>query len=547
MGQGLCYAKEGMMGKFSGVKAPGVASSPVRTTDVIGTTYEGGPGHERDVRSELFLLAVTNMVGEQTFYEPGKARDERYVALIRQATAEHPEWVARLVPYVRDRMNLRSAALVLAAEYVKAGGRNGRAVVASALQRPDEPAEMLAYWTATHGRNVPKPVKRGVADAVTRMYDERAALRYDGTEQRWRMGDVIELVHPTPKADWQRLLFKWLLNKRHDRTVNPVDEWDPIRGTLTTLGTLAGAAILDGVPQDERRALLDRPGIAESFRKYGMSWERLSSWLGGQMDAKAWGSVIPSMGYMALLRNLRNLDNAGVDDAKLDAVALTLTDPAMVASSRQLPLRFYSAWKSVQSMRWGPVLETALHLSLGNVPVLPGRTLILIDVSGSMNERLSEKSDALRWETAGLFGIALANRADAADVYAYADRPQPMDVRKATSILRAVDAIKPLVGGGTNTWGSLAATFNAHDRVVIITDEQAPIGNRVWTGSAYVAAYANIPPNVPVYTFNVAGYKMAHGPSVYNRHTFGGLTDAGFAAIGILERSRSLDWDGIFA
>ena len=65
---------------------------------------------------------------------------------------------------------MRSAAIVMAAEYVAAGGANGRAVIAAALQRPDEPAEMLGYWFTTHGRNVPMPVKRGVADAVRRLY-----------------------------------------------------------------------------------------------------------------------------------------------------------------------------------------------------------------------------------------------------------------------------------------------------------------------------------------------------------------------------------------
>ena len=89
---------------------------------------------------------------------------------------------------------MRSAAVVMAAEYVAAGGERGRSVIARALQRPDEPAEMLGYWLQTRGRNVPMPVKRGIADAVRRLYTERAALRYDGVSRRIRMADVIELT-----------------------------------------------------------------------------------------------------------------------------------------------------------------------------------------------------------------------------------------------------------------------------------------------------------------------------------------------------------------
>ena len=112
-------------------------------------------------------------------------------------------------------MLMRSAAIVMAAEYVAAGGVNGRAVVAGVLQRADEPAEMIGYWLTTHGRNLPMAVKRGVADAVPRLYTERAVLRYDGLSRQVRMADVIELTHPAPRDAAQSALFRWLLDRRH--------------------------------------------------------------------------------------------------------------------------------------------------------------------------------------------------------------------------------------------------------------------------------------------------------------------------------------------
>src|SRR2546430_16641565 len=97
-------------------------------------------------------------------------------------------------------------------EYVGAGGPRGGLVIASACLRADEPAEILAYWTSRYGRNVPQPVKRGVADAATRLYTERAALRYDGTGRAWRLADVLELAHPKPADERQAALFRWLLD-----------------------------------------------------------------------------------------------------------------------------------------------------------------------------------------------------------------------------------------------------------------------------------------------------------------------------------------------
>jgi hypothetical protein len=123
---------------------------------------------------------------------------------------------------------MRSASLIGAAEAVRArleAGQAGasRQLVASVLQRSDEPAEMLAYWTSRYGRTLPKPLKRGIADAVTRVYDERGFLRYDGAARGFRFGDVIDLVHPSPRADvaWHGDLFAWAITARHGRDEAP--------------------------------------------------------------------------------------------------------------------------------------------------------------------------------------------------------------------------------------------------------------------------------------------------------------------------------------
>jgi len=132
---------------------------------------------------------------------------------------------------------------MLAAEYVAAGGEGGRKVVDSVLQRGDEPAEMIGYWHSRHGRSLKMAVKRGVADATTRLYTERSALRYDGVGRGVRMADVIELTHPKARDDKQNALFKWLLDHRHhnDAVADP-----------RVLPKLAAAAEQAAVPVEER-------------------------------------------------------------------------------------------------------------------------------------------------------------------------------------------------------------------------------------------------------------------------------------------------------
>ena len=319
------------MTKFSGSKRRPLqvnVTAPIRTRQTRTLTYEGGAAYARDAESELFLLAATNMVGEDTFYERADVRDARFVALVHEVTATNPAFVAGLVPYLRATMLMRSAAIVMAAEYVAAGGPNGRPVITAALQRADEPAEMLGYWLTMHGRNIPMPVKRGVADAAQRLYTERAALRYDGLSRQIRMADVIELTHPSPRDADQSALFRWLLDRRHH---------DDARADATYLPILHAAAELDAIAVDAaaRRAARARFGRA---RRAGFSWERLAGWLPGGMDAEAWEHVMPAMGVMALVRNLRNFDEAGISEAAIDAVIAKITDPNEVAQRAPVPL-----------------------------------------------------------------------------------------------------------------------------------------------------------------------------------------------------------------
>jgi len=524
------------MSKFNTAATKPSVASPIKTETVAsGHTHEGGAGYARDVKSELFLLAVSNMVGEQTFYESADRRDERYAQLVRQATIEDPKWTARMLKWLRSEGNLRSASLVGAAEFTKARldaelAGMSRQVVDSVLQRADEPGEMLAYWTSVYGKAIPKPIKRGVADAVLRLYNEQSLLKYDTASKGFRFGDVIDLVHPDTKSPWQGDLFTHALDRRHNRD-------NPIPGGLRRL---AANAILRARADRDPNALLD----ADVLREAGMTWEDALSLVGSKVDkAKLWEAMIPSMGYMALLRNLRNFDEAGVSDTVAKTVADRLADPEQVAKSRQLPMRFLSAYRAAPSLRWSWALEQAVTHSLTNVPTLKGRTLILVDTSGSMQSGFSKDGTLMRWDAAAVFGIALGQRCESTDVVSFSgggwgNRASSLEfpLRAGESLLKSLDRWKNdgyFIGGGTDTEGAIRRHLSGHDRVVILTDEQAAYGD---VGHA-------VPKATSLYTWNLAGYRYGHAPSGSgNRHTFGGLTDAAFRMIPLLEAGRDANW-----
>jgi hypothetical protein len=414
----------------------------------------------------------------------------------------------------------------MAAEYVAAGGEKGRAVVDAALQRADEPAEMLGYWLTMHGRNVPMPIKRGIADAARRLYNERAALRYDGLSRQVRMADVIELAHPSPRDDRQSRLFKHLLDRRHH---------DDAHADGDVLPVLSAAAGLDSIVVDERRAVLRARG-PRALADAGMSWERLSGWLPGGMDAEAWETIIPSMGVMALVRNLRNFDETGIGETAIEAVIAKITDPDEVAKARLFPYQVWSAYKHAPSDNWKRALGRTLELTVTNIPALDG-TLVVIDTSGSMQAAVSGRSQLSRVEVAAVMAMATAKRAAHVDVVIYGQTNARVTGLRGMSVLTGVQHVVQSVGSvGHATFGhtAIARWFDPkrHNRAVIFTDDQQHDSGRVRLD------------HVPlIYTFNLAGYRPSALPSgERGRYTIGGFTDATFTVMKVLEDGRNAAW-----
>jgi hypothetical protein len=525
--------------KFNTTTTKVSVSSPVQAEHTpSGRTYNQAPGHARDAKSELFLLAVANLVGQPTFYEKANERDNRFGELVRTVADEDPDWMAGFLLWLRNEANMRSAPLVAALEAAKAmvaaGKPGARALVNAVLQRADEPGEALAYWTSRYGRAIPKPVKRGIADAMIRLGTEFNYVKWGTSEARgFRFADILNLTHPGDRrgsrqrirAPWQHDLFSYAVAKRYRDVELPA-----------SLELLTRRQALMGLPVNERRSVLEDP---QTLKRAGITWEALAGWLQGPMDAAAWEAIIPSMGYMALLRNLRNFDQAGVSDSVAEQVAARLADPAQVARSRQFPFRFYAAYKNVSSLRWAYPLEKALAASLANVPELAGRTLVLVDQSPSMfpgyGFSTPNRSDITLADQAKLFGSALALRADDATLVGYGSGNYRVPFSKGDAVLRTMEKFH--MNDGTDTPRAVVDHYDGHHRVVIVTDEQTSYSR---TGRTVDGA---VPHHVPVYTWNVAGYRHGHTPSgTGQRHTFGGLTDQAFQMIPLLEAGRNANW-----
>lgn len=535
------------MPKFNTPTHRTLGTSPVTASKERGqTTHQGGPAFTRDAKSDLFLLAVANMIREDTFYEQAADRDDRFEQLLTTVTREDPDWVGKFIPWLRAGANMRSASVVAAVISAKtlldAKLPGGRQIIDAACQRADEPAELLACWLEHFGKPIPFPVKNGLIDAVRRLYTESAALKYDTESKSIRFADVIELCHPDPKGAKRSALFGWLLDRRGGARRKIRKKHDALVPEM--LGkVLEHQRVSRAVAEGDTAVLADAALLARA----GVTWEQQRSAAGKDADKGAlWDAKIPSMGYMAILRNLANFDEDGITDASYQQVVQKLTDPAEVAASRQFPFRFLTAHQHTNSYRWAQALETALGHSLGNIPVLTGRTLILIDRSNSMAAPVSAKSQMTRADAAALFGTALALRAQNAKLIQYGSSSEEVAITKGQSVLRAMRAFKNM--GGTHTVAALDRWFSGHDRVVIITDEQVGESYCLPHGYYYCRCTPPDPGSIlpkwtPLFTWNLAGYRYGHAEGGKpGRYVFGGLTDQAWGLIPLLERGANADW-----
>jgi hypothetical protein len=510
-------------------------------------TFNGAPGFARDSKSELFLAAVSDFGGEGSFYESAKDRSARIARLTQDVAVQDAEWLTSFTNWLREEANMRTISLTIALEGAKAlnkaGIPGGRKLVSGAIRRADEAGEALAWWMASVGRKIPSAVKRGIADGAVKSFNEYSLAKYDTASHGFRFGDVIELVHPSPKDEKQSDLFKFALDRRRDASAEPSE-------SLTMLGKRKAFLALSS---DEQKALVNSGQAAQVLKDAGLTWEVLSSAYGkGGLDAKAWEAMIPSMGYMALLRNLRNFEEKGVSEATLDQVAARIADTEEVAKSRQLPFRFLAAYNANSgSLRWGFPLEKALNASLENVPALEQDTLILVDRSGSMFQSMSQGTDLTFADAAAIFGIALAKRAENATLVQFGTGSATVEMKKTDSVLTTLKGFRAL--GGTATSRAIAQHFDPkkHKRVVLVTDEQANGSYHTYTGDGSSWAswqrvrgnvLDSIPANVPTYTWNLAGYAAGHGESTSNRTYLGGLSDQAFKLIPLLEAGRDAGW-----
>lgn len=426
-------------------------------------THEGAKAVRINPVQQLRRLVLSCLLWEKEFYVDGKTISEQ---IVETATLCDPQWVASLGLEARKDFNLRHVPLLLLCDLVKRENNYPgftAEMIGQTISRVDELAELLAvYWR--NGRTpLDRQLRRGLARAI-RKFDEYQLAKYN-RDGDIKLRDVFRIARPKPVNAEQSELWRKV-----------------VRGELATPDTWE-VALSGGADKKETFERLIREG---------------------------------NLGYFAMIRNLRNMMAAGVDTKLISDAIVARRNGA----HRVLPFRFIAAARACPQME--PYLDAALQASIADLPKLPGTTIVLIDVSDSMNQKLSGKSGLSRMDAAAALG-AIVN-CEHLRLLTFSNMLCEVPPRRG---MAGVDAIRRSQPHMSTYLGRALTDVNMmpHDRLIVITDEQS-----------------HDRPGAPVaknaYLINVASAKngVGYGP---NWTHFDGFSENVIRFIHELERERS--------
>jgi hypothetical protein len=443
--------------------------------------YEGDIAYKMSPKLELYATTCCASL-QNKFYEEASDTIERLRSLVGKVP---PEFVAKLAVYTREQMYLRSVPLVLAVEMAKKHkGKLIGDMVSRIIQRADEITEILGYYQEANKREgdkklnkLSKQIQKGIARAFNK-FDGYQFAKYNRAGAI-KLRDALFLSHAKPKDKEQEALFKKIVDDNLDIPYT----WEVELSTAKEKG-----------------------------KTKKQVWEQL-------IDSK-------KVGYMALLRNLRNILSEDVSVLHIKKVADYIASKEAVKKSKQLPFRFLSAYKMIQgnkSVNTGlflEALEKAVKHSAENISGFDENTSVLVacDVSGSMTMSMGRRGITQYYDIGLVLGMLLQSRCKKTITGIFGTDWKVKHLPK-DSILQNVESLDTLsneVGWSTNGYKILDYVVKNKvmvDKLMVFTDMELwnDDSDFLYEGERGLMPklwnqYKKINPTAKLYLFDLAGY-----------------------------------------
>jgi len=421
----------------------------VRNYGEQNTTHEGANARKLTPDQELRRSVLSCMLWEDSFYENGESIFSRIESLCKEVD---PNVLAKLAVEARIKFKLRSVPILLARLLAKRSGhpRLIRKTIESVIQRPDEIYRFLELYWKEEKQPLSRQVKRALANTIKK-FNAYSLAKYKGNEHV-SLKDVIFMCHPKPANEEQAKLFRQVIGGfctcGHNHWVKEVHKNQEICPKNCGCQTYV----------EDKLALADTWETAftssegqktDEFKKD--TWERLLK------ERK--------LGPMALLKALRNMENVGVN-SHLIRIALN-----EMKVDRILPFRFITADRYSGSFRED--IEPAMMRCLKGHERLAGKTVLLVDVSGSM-DHTDVRSSYNRVDIANGLAILLREICEDVSIYSFSNYAVKIGPNRGFNLAKSI--YDSQIHSGTylgKALGEVAREEKSYDRVIVITDEQS--------------------------------------------------------------------------
>jgi hypothetical protein len=403
---------------------------PVKATAPVPMGYSGNGNlqYVKTDKTSLIEIATSVFYGKDQFYNTAEGLYQRAKANIRSLVSQNEfDFIANVALYARTQMDMRSYPIAIVVEFASAladqkkSYANMRALVRDVITRADELTELYGYALSVFGNKkcIPLAIKKGVADAFNK-FDEYQLAKYNGGSRNIKLRDLLRIVHPVPKDEAQSALFAKLMT---DSMTTPYT-WET---ELSANGQKHKA-------EQKSKALI---------------WEEL-------IDSG-------KLGYMALLKNLRNIETEG-NTSLINKAATIISDRNKVLRSRQLPMNFMTAYDNVASAALRGAIDKAIEYSAGNIPNLGARVALIIDNSGSMGGKPAE--------LASLFASMIVGAHQDSQVTTVVFANQAVEIKGSANRHSMSSAIRnSRIGGGTNLQSALTLLHGKQfDAIFVLSD-----------------------------------------------------------------------------
>lgn len=467
----------------------------------VVTNLRGGTGVKQTDEIALVSLLATGLT--RMFHEPKNDRENRLLTLIDDVAKKDKYLVAQMLVYARAVLGQRTvthraavhfASLLAGEEWGKNffSKRDRKRKTGGIVYRLDDMLEIAAcYFGVNPGKPLSNPIKKGFATALETA-DAYELAKYKGDGKTVSLVDIANLVHPKPGKNAEA--FKALM----DGTISQFN-------TAEDKQTRAGQKVAAKVKSGE---------ITKAEAKVELKAAKTENWK-ELIENK-------NIGYLALLRNLRNVI---VDSPELiDQAGMLLTERNFIRKSLVFPHQIDLALEVIlteiatpNGRKMLPYINQAYENSVINVKELgmDENTAVVIDTSGSMFSTwgnglaINGKSTHNRQpiEKAALIGATLG-KGLGADMYQFSSTCasivyNPLD--SINSIKQSVLAQQGRVGHSTR-FNEIFRTLNqsrGYDRIFIISDLQG--ADNIIANSEY-QEYKRLFGEPYIYTIDLTGY-----------------------------------------